>query len=42
VRGVSRQDYAEETAGREYFEQALIDGIVLVFHSWHRDPEALQ
>ena len=32
---VTRADYGEEASGLEYFEQALVDGIVLVFHTWH-------
>ena len=31
---ITRDDYSEDTTGLEYFEQALIDGIVLVFHTW--------
>jgi hypothetical protein len=42
VRRVRREDYAEEPSGREYFEQALIDGVVLIFHTWHRDEEPLR
>jgi hypothetical protein len=39
VQRVRLEDYAQEPSGREYFEQALIDEIVLVFHTWHRDKE---
>ncbi len=42
VQRVRREDYAEDPSGREYFEQALIDGVVLVFHTWQRDEELLQ
>ena len=31
---VTRDNYGEDTSGLEHFEQALIDGIVLVFHTW--------
>ena len=31
---ITRDDYSEDSAGLEYFEQALVDGIVLVFHTW--------
>ena len=31
---ITRDDYSEDTTGLNYFEQALIDGIVLVFHTW--------
>ena len=31
---VTRSDYSNDTTGLEYFEQALVDGIVLVFHTW--------
>jgi hypothetical protein len=37
VEGVSwhtREDYSGDTSGREYFEQALIDGVVLVMHTF--------
>jgi len=40
VRSVTSKDYAEEITGREYFEQAMIDGVVLVFHTWSLDPNA--
>lgn len=31
---VTRKDYADDTSGLEFYDQALIDGIVLVFHTW--------
>ena len=31
---VSRTDYGSDESGLEYFEQALLDGTVLVFHTW--------
>ncbi len=31
---VSKADYAPDDPDREYFEQALIDGEVLVFHTY--------
>jgi hypothetical protein len=31
---VTRKDYESHEDGREYFEQALIDGVVLVFHTF--------
>jgi C4-dicarboxylate-specific signal transduction histidine kinase len=34
-----RDDYADDDSGLEYFEQALIDGIVLVFHSWQEGTQ---
>jgi hypothetical protein len=34
-----REDYADDDSGLEYFEQALIDGIVLVFHSWQEGTQ---
>jgi hypothetical protein len=37
---VTADDYTDDASGREYFEQALLDGVVLVFHTWPRDaPE---
>jgi hypothetical protein len=37
VRIVTRFDYEGDVAGREYFEQAMLDGIVIVFHKWARE-----
>ena len=34
VRSVTAMDYAGDFAGREYFEQAIIDGVAIVFHTW--------
>jgi hypothetical protein len=34
VAWVTRDDYAEDSAGLEYFEQALMDGTVVVVHSF--------
>jgi hypothetical protein len=34
-----REDYADDDSGLEYFEQALIDGIVLVFHTWQEGTQ---
>ncbi|OOG52980.1 hypothetical protein [Rhodanobacter sp. C03] len=31
---VTREDYSTDAAGLEHFEQALVDDIVLVFHTW--------
>jgi hypothetical protein len=31
---ITRDDYSEDPTGLEYFEQALVDGVVLVFHTW--------
>ena len=37
---VSSGDYSGDHTGRQYFEQALVDGIVVVFHTWpHGSPE---
>jgi hypothetical protein len=33
-RVVGDKDYDAETPGREYYEQARIDGEVLMFHTW--------
>jgi hypothetical protein len=37
VTWVTRRDYADNPTGLEYFEQALIDGVVLVVHSYPPD-----
>jgi len=34
---VTSDTYREDGEGREYFEQALIDGVVLVFHTFPDD-----
>ena len=34
---VTRSDYNHNKVGREYFDQAVLDGIVLVFHTWPID-----
>ncbi|QRP63828.1 hypothetical protein I6J77_17320 [Rhodanobacter sp. FDAARGOS 1247] len=31
---VTREDFSKDNTDLEYFEQALVDGIVLVFHTW--------
>jgi hypothetical protein len=40
VRPVTSEDYADDISGREYFEQAIIDGVVIVFHTWARGSDA--
>ena len=35
----TRQDYVGNADGLEYFEQALLDGIVLVAHTFPRESE---
>ena len=35
---VTREDYVEDPTGLKYFEQALIDGVVVVIHTY--SPEA--
>ena len=34
IRRTARTDYADAPEGLPYFEQALLDGVVVVFHSW--------
>jgi hypothetical protein len=34
---VTREDYTEDDEDRELFEQALVEGEVLVFNTWPRD-----
>jgi hypothetical protein len=40
VRSVTSKDYADDIAGRKYFEQAIVDGVVIVFHTWPRGSDA--
>jgi hypothetical protein len=40
VRPVTASDYADNIAGREYYEQAIIDGVVIVFHTWSHESNA--
>ena len=40
ARLVTAKEYVGDTAGREYFEQAIIDGAVIVFHTWPRGSDA--
>jgi len=35
---VTREAYADDDVGLQYFEQALIDKEVYVFHTWPLDP----
>ena len=39
VTWVTRSDYADDPSGLEYFEQALIDGVVIVVHIFSPDQE---
>src|ERR1700677_154477 len=34
IGSVMQSDYANDVSGRGYYEQALLDGVVLVFHTW--------
>lgn len=36
---VTRDDYVEDDEGREHFEQALVDGAVLVFNTFPPEPD---
>jgi hypothetical protein len=36
---VTSADYAEEDEDREFYEEALMEGAVLVFNTWPRDEE---
>jgi len=40
VRSVTSKDYADDISGRDYFAQAIIDGVVIVFHTWPRGSNA--
>lgn len=35
----TREDYDESDPNRQYFEQALIDTVVLVFNTWPNEPQ---
>ena len=35
---VRREDYGTDDDGREYFEQALLDGVVLVVNTFPNEP----
>jgi len=37
TRLVTREDFEESPDGLQYFEQALLDGIVVVLHTYHVD-----
>jgi hypothetical protein len=39
VVAVTRKTYERREEDREYFEQALVDGIVLVFHTFPHEPD---
>ncbi|WP_242102015.1 hypothetical protein [Lysobacter sp. M2-1] len=39
VSWVTRDDYTDGQEGIEYFEQALIDGVVLLVHTYPPGPE---
>ncbi|HUQ08232.1 MAG TPA: barstar family protein [Kofleriaceae bacterium] len=34
-----REDYSDDTTGLPYYEQACIDGMTFVFHTWSSDEE---
>lgn len=36
---VTRDTYDDQEEGRECFEQALVDGLLLVFHTFPNEPE---
>jgi hypothetical protein len=36
---VTREDYAEDDPSLQYFEQALLDKVVLVFQMWPNEPQ---
>lgn len=39
VTRVRREDYESGSSAIEYFDQAVLDGIVIVIHTWDRDDE---
>lgn len=34
-----REDYGDDTSGLPYYEQACVDGMTFVFHTWSSDDE---
>ena len=36
---VTRSDYEDDSEALQYFEQALLDGVVLVMHTYPADPQ---
>jgi hypothetical protein len=39
VARVHREDYESNSSAIEYFDQAVLDGIVIVIHTWDRGDE---
>ena len=39
VTRVHREDYESNSSAIEYFDQAVLDGIVIVIHTWDRGDE---
>jgi hypothetical protein len=39
VVAVTRDDYTQDDVSLQYFEQASVDGIVLVFHTWQEGTQ---
>jgi hypothetical protein len=36
---VHREDYEDNNAAIEYFDQAILDGIAISIHTWNRDDD---
>ena len=36
---VARADYSGDDENLQYFDQALVDGEVLIFHTWPNEPQ---
>jgi hypothetical protein len=41
VTRVHREDYESNSSAMEYFDQAVLDGIVIVIHTWDRGDERI-
>lgn len=40
ISSISDENISDTADDREYYEQCLLDGVVLVFHTWKKDNEA--
>lgn len=40
ISSICDENISDTADNREYYEQCLLDGVVLVFHTWGKDNEA--
>jgi hypothetical protein len=40
ISSVNDKNISDAADDREYYDQCLLDGVVLVFHTWRKDNEA--